>query len=80
MLEPMLITMHDIFRRLHNCKYNNMLVEEQCYGLLPKQILEMSTARLCDVEKSLKRLWYVLFKNKNKNKNMIQPKQQKLSK
>ena len=77
MLEPMLITMHDIFRRLHNCKYNNMLVEEQCYGLLPKQILEMSTARLCDVEKSLKRLWYVLFKNINNNKNMYTTKQQK---
>ena len=35
-----------------------MLVnEEECYGMLPQNVLNMSTQRLNNVDKSLHRLW-----------------------
>ena len=49
---------NDLWSQLRRCKYETMLAnEEECYGMLPQNVLNMSTQRLNNVDKSLHRLW-----------------------
>jgi hypothetical protein len=64
LLEPMLITMNDLWSQLKRCEYETMLTnEEECYGMLPQNVLNMSTQRLNSVVSHILQKFFYLYFN-----------------